>query len=178
MNRLNLLIPLVVVLMLGACASSGPDYQPARNAGQPGYTEQQISANRYVVTFVAKESEAADARDLSLLRAAELTLQKGGDWFEVASREQRTDKAQHHTQVSTSWTRGQTESYTRCGLLNCSTSTYTRPSTVVEHHQPPARGRAVATVEFVIGQGNVPQGAAYYDAAEVVDTLRDELLGS
>lgn len=79
-------IAVAAALVLGACATA-PTYEPAARAGAPGYSETQVEANRYFVTYRA--SSAADAamlQDFALLRAAELTLQNGRDWFWVDRR--------------------------------------------------------------------------------------------
>ena len=71
---------------LAACAST-PSYAPARSPTSAGYSETQIENNRYFVTYRAPG--AADVRlleDYALLRAADLTLQNGREWFWVDRR--------------------------------------------------------------------------------------------
>lgn len=71
---------------LAACATT-PSYAPAASATGAGYSETQIENNRYFVTYRAPG--AADVRlleDYALLRAADLTLQNGRDWFWVDRR--------------------------------------------------------------------------------------------
>lgn len=70
------------MLALGACASS-PD---APGGAVSAYKEEQLSANRYRVNYTAPgEATKADIADRTLARAAQLTLDKGHEWFEVAS---------------------------------------------------------------------------------------------
>lgn len=79
-------IAIAALSVLAACAST-PSYAPAASQGGSGYTETQIENARYFVTYRA--SGAADAsllQDYALLRAAELTLQHGRDWFWVDRR--------------------------------------------------------------------------------------------
>ena len=71
---------------LAACAST-PTYAPATSPSSAGYSETQIENNRYFVTYRAPG--AADVRlleDYALLRAADLTLQNGREWFWVDRR--------------------------------------------------------------------------------------------
>lgn len=73
-------------LVLGGCAT-GTHYVPAVRAGAPGFSEQQIEADRWRVDFVTGDGASpALAGDYALLRAAELTLGKGGEWFTVVDR--------------------------------------------------------------------------------------------
>jgi hypothetical protein len=79
--------PLVVALglLLAGCAAAPTPYQAARNGF--GYSEQQIEENRYRVSFVGNSATGRQTvEDYLLYRAAELTVQNGHDWFEVADR--------------------------------------------------------------------------------------------
>ena len=67
---------------LAACTSSQA-YGPASKSGALGYASQKIEAGRYQVTYT--DTDPARARDRALLRAAELTLLEGSDWFEITS---------------------------------------------------------------------------------------------
>lgn len=71
---------------LAGCAST-PNYTPAARSGGAGYSETAIESNRYFVTYRAPgAADAALVQDYALLRAAELTLQNGRDWFWVDRR--------------------------------------------------------------------------------------------
>ena len=75
-----------VALALAACASTppAPPYAAATSDTSAGYSETQIESTRYFVTYRAPSgAEAARLDDYALLRAAELTLQNGRDWFWV-----------------------------------------------------------------------------------------------
>jgi hypothetical protein len=78
-------LALAALLALAACATGPTAYAPAQRAGGPGYAETRIEADRYRVTF-RDESDGARAHDLALLRAADLTVQNGYDWFVVTQR--------------------------------------------------------------------------------------------
>ena len=71
-------------LALSACASLAP-YGPQMAARGQGYSEQQIENNRFRVTY-SGVGAAGPVADRALYRAAELTNQRGYDWFEVTQR--------------------------------------------------------------------------------------------
>ena len=71
-------------LALSACASLGP-YGPQMTARGQGYAEQQIETNRYRVTYNGVGA-AGPVADRALYRAAQLTSERGYDWFEVTQR--------------------------------------------------------------------------------------------
>lgn len=77
----------LAALALAACATSPPPYAPAATARASGYSETQIESNRYFVTYRAPSgADAALVQDYALLRAADLTLQNGREWFWVDRR--------------------------------------------------------------------------------------------
>jgi hypothetical protein len=70
----------LVALVLAACQTPTP-YQPSLNATY-GYSDEQISQNRYRVTFVGNSSTRRETvEDYLLLRAAEVTRNAGFNWF-------------------------------------------------------------------------------------------------
>ena len=70
------------IVLVAACAST-PAYGPAAKSGAMGYESLQIENNRFRVSYT--DTDAAKARDRALLRAAEVTLEQGAEWFEVTS---------------------------------------------------------------------------------------------
>ena len=76
-------------LLLGACATE-TTYRPATGRGfdRTGYSERQVEQNRFLVTFAGNSSTPRDTVERYLLfRAAEITLQGGGDYFVMANRD-------------------------------------------------------------------------------------------
>ncbi len=71
-------------LALAACATMAP-YGPATSPSSQGYAEQRIESDRWRVTYRG-QGDVARVSDYALLRAAELTLGQGYDWFEVTQR--------------------------------------------------------------------------------------------
>jgi hypothetical protein len=77
-----------VTLLTSACATEST-YQPAVGHGfeRSGYSDKQIEANRFMVSFSGNSYTARDTVEKYLLyRAAELTVQHGDDYFVFADR--------------------------------------------------------------------------------------------
>lgn len=74
-------------LMLSACVTATP-YQPAsKHTDAEGYSEQRIENDRWRVTFSGNEvTSKQTVESYMLMRAAELTLASGFDWFETVDR--------------------------------------------------------------------------------------------
>lgn len=82
----SLAVVAAAALTLGACATATP-YRPAGPGGYGGYAEQRLDADRYRVTFAGNSVTSREQVEMSLLlRAAELTLESGHDWFSTVNR--------------------------------------------------------------------------------------------
>ncbi|MCF6292574.1 MAG: hypothetical protein L3J04_04170 [Robiginitomaculum sp.] len=89
--RSPLYLALASVLVLGACATATP-YQSAENNNR-GFSEQQIEKDRFRVSFAGNSvTNLSTVENYLLYRAAELTTQRGFDYFIIAERE--VDKKQ------------------------------------------------------------------------------------
>lgn len=93
--RRIMLLTLLASAALGGCTTATP-YQPyrAESAGgvHGGYTDQQLAPDRYVVRFHGNELASRDrVEGYMLYRAAELTLQRGYDWFLAVDRHTEHD---------------------------------------------------------------------------------------
>jgi len=78
---------LFAVFLATACAT-GPEYQPRTPGSTVGYTDVQLSPNRYRVAFTGSFYSTRDDVEMYLLRcAAEVTLQNGYSHFIVQTRE-------------------------------------------------------------------------------------------
>jgi hypothetical protein len=153
------LLALAPALALAACASP-PQYLAAQRPGAPGYSELRIEQNRYRVVYRA--TSATDARrieDFALLRAGQVTLNAGYDWFVVDQRRlDRGDAYQGPTATigvgGGSWRGGGLGLGLGFGI-------------------PLGAGAraAAATLDIRLGRGPKPVEANAYDAREVVHSL-------
>lgn len=76
-------------LLLGACATE-TTYRPATGQGfsRTGFSDRQVEQNRFLVSFAGNSSTPRDTVERYLLfRAAEITLQNGGDYFVMVNRD-------------------------------------------------------------------------------------------
>jgi hypothetical protein len=73
--------------LLSACATPTP-YQPAVSQNGDGYTTQQIETNRFRISFRGNSLTTRQTVDTYMLyRAAEVTLQNGGNYFIVTNKD-------------------------------------------------------------------------------------------
>ncbi|APD95632.1 hypothetical protein BM523_17415 [Alteromonas mediterranea] len=160
----------LAVLVMAGCASQ-PDYRQAQKGGF-GYTESKLSDTQYRVHFKAKGSDKGKAMDYAMLRAAEVTLLEGYDWFVVTDRETLVDKET----VQTTPTAGFSQRYARvtdCGVLTCRTSYH--PTTQFETGVfvgGSQKSEIESILSIELGKGTRPSSATSFDAREVRDNLR------
>src|SRR5690606_27947374 len=85
-NHMKRLLLVSAMLALAACASTGGPLGGPVASDASAYKEEQLSANRYRVSYTAPgEATKAQIADRTLARAAQITLDKGQEWFEIAS---------------------------------------------------------------------------------------------
>ncbi|HEY0053322.1 MAG TPA: hypothetical protein VGB49_07920 [Caulobacteraceae bacterium] len=101
------LIALAAALTLSACATA-TTYAPEGFGGQRGgYAEQRLEQNRFRVSFSGNSLTSRDTVEMYLLhRAAELTVETGHDWFEIADRATERDTRYVTTGISDPWYSG------------------------------------------------------------------------
>lgn len=83
------LAALAATTLLGACATEST-YRPATGRGfeRSGYSDRQLEENRFQISFSGNSYTSRDTVEKYLLfRAAELTLQRGGDYFIFTDRD-------------------------------------------------------------------------------------------
>ena len=79
---------LLVAAVLAASCATGPEYQPRTPGSLVGYTDLQLSPNRYRVAFSGSYVSGRDDVERYLLRrAAEVTLQSGYRHFAFQTRD-------------------------------------------------------------------------------------------
>ena len=82
----RLLIALSAIALAACATAVGTAYGPADSKGY-GYTETRVEADRYRIVFAGDGATPPDVvDDYALLRAAELAVENGYDWFRVVGR--------------------------------------------------------------------------------------------
>ena len=164
------LIAAVALLVAGACAST-PAYREARNASATGYSEQVVEKDRYRVQYRASGSDAAKAQDYALLRAAELTLEKGYSTFEIVSRSAESSKEER---VIADAGIGPDYVVTRnCGLISCTSTAHPLPS-AYDSETTVQKKETVVSLEIQISNKDAAASPSLYSASQVVANLRPE----
>jgi len=149
----------VIALSLAACETATV-YQPALRAGAVGYTDYRIEPGRYRITFQGGDgAPAGQVRDYVLLRAAEVALRDGYDWFRISDREGYI--APPRNQASISFGIGGFN-FGRGGGFGGGVGT------AVPIGGGPQIGRSI---EIVAGKGPLPTDSEAYDARGVQRNL-------
>jgi opacity protein-like surface antigen len=156
----RLAIAALAALSLSACATAPTVYQPSAKPGAVGYSEYRIEPGRYRITFQGGPGAPPQyVTDLALLRAADLALADGYDWFRVSDR----------------FMQGQPDRGPRVSFGVGSASFGRRSSIGVgvgTSSIPLGGGPTVAsTLEVVMGKGPRPAGADVYDARALRSNL-------
>lgn len=155
------LIIAVAALSLAACATAPTLYQPAVGPQAVGYSEYRIEPGRFRVTFRGGPgAPAQQVMDYALVRAADLAIAEGYDWFRVADR----------------FTEGRPDNGPRIGL-GVGGGDYGYRSGVsvgVGTSFNLGGGPSVATtIEVVMGRGERPRDGDVYDARALRRSLGD-----
>lgn len=154
-------------LATAACASSGP-YRPAAGSSGTGYSHQAIEADRYRVQFRSAGRDAAKAQDYALLRAAELTLERGYSTFEVVS---RSAGSLRERDPASEFATGPDYAVTRsCGLLGCTATT--RPVMPLQAPETQTtRQETVVVLEITLSNKDATVSPSLYSASQVAASL-------
>ncbi|MBD2858698.1 hypothetical protein IB286_06705 [Spongiibacter sp. KMU-158] len=169
----KLILAVLVTGFLAACSSTSV-YQPAEKRGAYGYTETQLGADRYRVTFTGNSvTDKETVNDYAMLRAAELTLQNGYEWFQMVNRDTES-KSRSSTNISGMYDYGGgTAVYQRCGLVSCNTYVTQVPSRIDGGvATTTTRTSYQSSLEVKMGKGQMPESAEAYNAQELASTLR------
>lgn len=164
------IVLIIAMFTLGACASS-PKYVAADKATHYGHYSYKIGENRYRVNFNGnRRADLQETRDFALLRAAELTLAEGNDWFQIVDRETATTETEAPMQSGF----GVERAYyveDRCGLVSCSRSVRPATYTRMEFDSGRAQTSHSHSLEILMGKGEIPEDGNYYDAKSVMNAI-------
>ncbi len=152
---------------LAACATT-PTYTPAAQPGGVGYSETQIENNRYFVTYRAPSgADQTLLHDYALLRAADIALERGADWFWV---DRRTFDGE---------SRGRSGPSVGVGIGGGSWGGRSGVGGSVGVSVPLGGGGGLtaraATLEIRLGQGPQPDSPDAYNARAVATSIRARL---
>lgn len=167
---MRLSIFFAIVLLLGACASQ-PLYAPARDSESVGYYATRLTENRYRVTFNGRINTPVETvKNYALLRAAELTVDNGYEWFEIVDRQASDNRSPGDPEVSISIGVG-TVTGRRCFPRGCRIiggPGYTGIGVSTRDFND----RRQSIIEIFMGNGEPAEPTAVYNAAEVLSYLK------
>lgn len=162
-RAIRLAAPIAAAALLAAGCQTLAPYGPATGPSSQGWTQQAIENDRWRVTYRGHGRPEA-VSDYALLRAAELTLERGYDWFLV---EQSWIDAGYpggpRPNVSIGGGRADSGRYSASGVgvglgLNLGGGEAT-----------------VVSMEIRMGRGPQPPGGRPYDARDVAQSIRARL---
>jgi hypothetical protein len=151
----RLILPALAALTLGACATEPTHFQPSNGPQAVGFSEMRIEPGRYRVTFQGGPgAPPAQVQDYALLRAANLALADGYDWFRI------TDRSMRQT--------GYSGSSLSVGVGGMSFGRHSAVGGGVSTGVPLSGGDSlVTTIEVMMGKGPKPADGDVYDARGV-----------
>lgn len=163
MKRLILPALTALSLSLAACATAPTVYQPASAANAIGYSEYRIEPGRYRVTFQGGSGAPPEqVMDFAIMRAADLALTEGYDWFRVSDRFMRATGG------------GSSGPTISLGIGGASFGRHSSVGGGVGTGFDLGGGNSgasAATIEVFMGKGPKPVGVDVYDAHAVRRTL-------
>lgn len=81
-SRLPAMLALAAIFGLSACATEPAAYAPKTPGATTGYTDQQLTSDRYRVTFTGNSAtDRQRVEDYLLLRSAQITINADRNWF-------------------------------------------------------------------------------------------------
>jgi hypothetical protein len=146
-----------ISLILVGCATQSP-YKAAKGDSS-GYKEVAFATNHYRVQFKMNGQARSSAQKYAFMRASELTIAQGYDWFVV---EKRTTRTLNETDPFASIAR---PNVTRnCGFLGCNTRTQ-----LPTHSIDLPDTETLVILEIRMGRGVRPEKESY-DARAILET--------
>ena len=160
MTKTSTALALLAFAALAACASTQP-YGPANKSGAAGYQSLQIENNRHRVSYT--DADPALARDRALLRAAEITMETGNEWFEITN---------EYTDGAASGRGGVRPSVSVGGSAGSGGYSGLGVGIGLGFPMGGSSGKVTTNLEIVTGKGPNPDSPNAYDARSVDINLR------
>ncbi|WP_258808030.1 CC0125/CC1285 family lipoprotein [Pseudidiomarina sp. CB1] len=159
----SLILSILLIGSLVACSAHSV-YQPANDRGF-GYADKQLATDMYWVRYKSRDTDANQATDYALLRAAELTIAQGYEWFVVSEKDVTGKRLAHNTETSVDVDTIADCTSDLCGSVPASRK-YGSDGVNIEQAE-----RADFTVELTVlfGRGERPEPKFVYDAQQVID---------
>jgi hypothetical protein len=157
------LVCLLAFLLISALTSCATSYQSTGLTG--GFRDTQLAPDLFRVSFSGNAFTSGDRlQDFALLRAAELALSNGAQYFAVLS---SSDQSRTDTYVTpgSSYTTGTVSAYGNTGTYS-GTTTYTAPQ--VRTYYKPGVGMLVRTFK------SKPEGGFAFDADFISKSMREK----
>ena len=148
------------VALLGGCATAPTLYAARIAPSGTGYGEFRLEPGRYRVTFQGGPGASVEqVADFALLRAAELAVRDGYDWFRVSDRLTSSTGADTGPRLSLGGGSSRYGGHSSLGL-GIGTSFNLGPGPVV-----------TSSLEVVFGKGPAPRDADAYVAREIIRSV-------
>lgn len=154
MKRLSLLA-FAAIAVVGCTTATGPRYERANGPGDSGYSDVRLDENRYRVQYRADGDDYGVAQDFAMRRAAQLTLDRRYQWFQVVGRSRAVS--------DDAFTRYDESRYADSDRSNRDRPPYASNT-----------GDDVVVLEIVMGYNPPPKGSSIYDPRRVLDTRYDD----
>lgn len=146
--------------LLGGCASAPTLYAARATPAGVGYTEFRLEPGRYRVTFQGGPGAPVEqVSDYALLRAAELAVRDGYDWFRVSDRVTSSTGAGNGPRLSLGGGSSRHGGRSSVGL-GVGTSFNLGPGPAI-----------TSSLEVVFGKGAAPRDADIYVAQEIIRSV-------
>ncbi|MGX5174669.1 CC0125/CC1285 family lipoprotein [Aliikangiella sp. IMCC44653] len=169
MKNFKILSLVVFSLFILMSCTSLPKYRQASGNGY-GYSESKLSENHYRIHFKLKGRDTSAAMDYAMLRAAEISLLNGYDWFVVVSREtmaENNDDSGFSLGASTTFQRR-----TQCGLVACKTTSEPVTTYGANVRAGDTSSQVESILEVRLGKGVKPSSENSFSALEVKQNLQ------
>lgn len=173
-NVKHMVCAVIALGLLAGCAAPNA-YRPMSEGQSYGYREEQISGNRYRVTFKGNSATKTETvKDFALLRAAEITLEKGYRFFNVVDRTLETEGGTRP--LSHLPTAHPPHLARDCGLLGCRTSLAPLAHRHLDPAPLPPAPRVTSSLEILLLNENTANSQTTYNAGDTAKTLRARLI--